>query len=95
MGKQPFGKLRDWLPVLAFSLIILFVLPLLFWLVLRPFTDSSLSKAWVLEAAMPMGLTAYALCMKYKLNAEFASRTVVLSTLLALLSLPVWLVFLI
>ena len=95
MGKQPFGKLRDWLPVLAFSLIILFVLPLLFWLVLRPFTDSSLSKAWVLEAAMPMGLTAYALCMKYKLNAEFASRTVVLSTLLALLSLPVWLVFLV
>jgi predicted permease len=95
MGKQPFGKLRDWLPVLAFSLIILFVLPLLFWLVLRPFTDSSLSKAWVLEAAMPMGLTAYALCMKYKLNAEFASTTVVLSTLLALLSLPVWLVFLI
>jgi predicted permease len=95
MGKQPFGKFRDWLPVLAFSLIILFVLPLLFWAVLKPFTDISVSKAWILEAAMPMGLTAYALCIKYRLDTEFASRTVVLSTLLALLSLPVWLVFLV
>ena len=94
MGKQPVGKLRDWLPVLAFSLGILFVLPFLFALILRPFTDQSYTKAWILESAMPMGLTAYALCLKYKLNTEFASRTVVLSTLLALLSLPFWLVFL-
>lgn len=94
MGKQPVGKLRDWLPVLAFSLSILFVLPFLFLLILRPFTDQSYTKAWILEAAMPMGLTAYALCLKYKLNTEFASRTVVLSTLLALLSLPFWLVIL-
>lgn len=94
MGKQPIGKLRDWLPVLAFSIIILIVLPLLFMLMLKPFTDFSLSKAWILEAAMPMGLTAYALCLKYKLNTEFASRAVVASTLLALLTLPFWLVFL-
>jgi predicted permease len=94
MGKQPVGKLRDWLPVLAFSLVILFVLPFLFLLVMKPFTDLQLSRAWILESAMPMGLTAYALCLKYKLNTEFASRTVVASTLLALLSLPFWLVFL-
>jgi len=94
MGKQPVGKLRDWLPVLAFSLVILFVLPFLFMLVLKPFTDQSVSKAWILEAAMPMGLTAYALCLKYKLNTGFASRAVVASTLMALLSLPFWLVFL-
>lgn len=94
MGKQPVGKLRDWMPVLAFSLVILFILPFLFLLILRPFTDQSFSKAWILEAAMPMGLTAYALCLKYRLNTEFASRVVVLSTLLAMLSLPVWLAFL-
>ena len=39
-------------------------------------------------------LNNYALCMKYELNSEFASRAVVISTLLALLSLPFWLVFL-
>jgi predicted permease len=94
MGKQPIGKLRDWLPVLVFSTIILFVLPFLFMLILKTFSDIQFSKAWIMEAAMPMGLTAYALCLKYELNTEFASRAVVASTLLALISLPVWLVFL-
>lgn len=94
MGKQPVGKLKEWIPVLAFSLIILFVMPFLFLIVLKPFADLRISKTWILEAAMPMGLTAYALCLKYKLNTEFASRTVVASTLLALFSLPFWLVFL-
>jgi predicted permease len=91
MGKQPVGKIQEWLPVLAFSLVILFVLPFLFLLITRQFTDLSVSRPWIMEAAMPMGLTAYALCLKYKLNTEFASRVVVLSTLLALLSLPFWL----
>lgn len=94
MGKQPIGKLRDWLPVLAFSLFLLFVLPWLFLIALKPFVDLPMNRAWIMEAAMPVGLTAYALCLKYKLNTEFASRAVVLSTLLALLSLPLWLVFL-
>lgn len=94
MGKQPVGKLKEWIPVLAFSLIILFVMPFLFLIVLKPFANLQISKTWILEAAMPMGLTAYALCLKYKLNTEFASRTVVASTLLALFSLPFWLVFL-
>jgi predicted permease len=94
MGKQPFGKFSDWMPVLAFSLIILIVLPGLFLFASRPFVNPTASRAWILEAAMPMGLTSYALCLKYKLNTEFASRAVVASTLLALLSLPFWLVFL-
>jgi len=94
MGKQPIGKLKDWLPVLAFSVVILFFLPFIFLIVSKPFVDLEISKAWILEAAMPMGLTAYALCLKYKLNTGFASRVVVLSTLMALISLPLWLVFL-
>lgn len=94
MGKQSFGKLREWLPMLAFSVVILFVLPLLFFLILKPFTDLQISRTWILEAAMPMGLTAYALSMKYELNTGFASRAVVLSTLLSVLSLSFWLVFL-
>ncbi len=94
IGKQPVGKLRDWMPVLAFSLIVLFVLPFLFFLILKPFSDLHFNRAWILEAAMPMGLTPYVLCLRYKLNAEFAARAVVLSTLLALLSLPFWLTFL-
>jgi predicted permease len=94
MGKQPVGKIQEWLPVLVFSLVILFVLPFLFLLITQQFNDLSVSKPWIMETAMPMGLTAYALCLKYKLNTEFASRVVVLSTLLALLSLPLWLAIL-
>jgi predicted permease len=84
MGKQSLGKIQDWINVFFFSLIILIVLPFIFMLILSPFVDFKMSKAWIIESAMPMGLTAYALCLKYKLNTEFASRVVVASTLLAL-----------
>jgi predicted permease len=94
IGNQPIGKFMEWIPVLIFSLVILFVFPAVFLLITQPFIDLEMSRTWILEAAMPMGLTAYALCLKYDLNSEFASRTVVLSTLLALLSLPFWLIFL-
>lgn len=94
VGKQPIGKFRDWISVSIFSLIILFVLPYLFFLISGNFVDQKVSRSWVLESAMPLGLTPYALCVKYELDAEFASRVVVLSTLLALISLPLWLVFL-
>jgi predicted permease len=94
MGRQPIGNLKDWLPVFAFSLIVLFLLPFTFMKSMAPFVEMELTKAWILEAAMPMGLTAYALCLKYNLNTAFASRAVVASTLLALISLPLWLVFL-
>lgn len=94
IGNQPIGKIREWIPVTAFSLVILFVLPAVFWLITQPFIDQKTSRTWILEASMPMGLTAYALCIKYNLNSQFAARTVVVSTLLAMLSLPFWLVFL-
>lgn len=94
VGRHPLGKLPDWIPVIAFSLLILFVVPYLFFLVSGNFIQTSSSRAWILEAAMPLGLTPYALSLKYNLNTQFASRVVVASTLLALLSLPVWLVFL-
>lgn len=94
VGRQPLGKLSDWVPVIGFSLAILFILPFVFHLVSGRFVDPVLSRAWILEAAMPVGLTPYALCLKYNLNTEFASRVVVASTLLALLSLPLWLVYL-
>lgn len=94
VGRQSIGKLSDWIPVLVFSLVILFVLPFIFRLVTGAYIKPSLSKSWILESAMPLGLTPYALCLKYNLNTDFASRVVVASTLMALVSLPVWLVVL-
>lgn len=94
VGRQPIGKFSEWIPIMAFSLVILFVVPWLFFLISGNFIHKSASRAWILEAAMPLGLTPYALSMRYDLNTGFASRVVVASTLMALLSLPFWLVFL-
>lgn len=94
VGRHPIGKLNDWIPVFLFSLFILFLLPFLFFSIVRQFVPASISRAWILEAAMPLGLTPYALSLRYNLDTRFASRVVVASTLMALISLPVWLVFL-
>jgi predicted permease len=40
-----------------------------------------------------MPLTAYAMTEQYQLNALLTSRLVILSTLLAVIILPVWIVF--
>lgn len=59
-------------------------------MVVIQFFDVSYYRSWVLDAAMPMGLTPYVLSVKYGLNTGFASKVVVLSTILATLSLPLW-----
>jgi hypothetical protein len=90
LGTHPFGKLKEWLPVAAFSIAILLLLPLVFYGVVRFFGVSFNVRSSILEAAMPMGLTPYVLSVKYKLNATFASKVVVLSTILSVLTLPLW-----
>lgn len=90
LGTHPFGKLKEWLPVAGFSIAILLLLPLVFYGVVRSFGVSLDVRSSILEAAMPMGLTPYVLSVKYKLNATFASKVVVLSTILSVLTLPLW-----
>nr|MBD3622248.1 AEC family transporter [Sunxiuqinia sp.] len=90
LGTHPFGKLKEWLPVAGFSMAILLLLPLVFYGVVRSFGVSFDVRSSILEAAMPMGLTPYVLSVKYKLNATFASKVVVLSTILSVLTLPLW-----
>jgi predicted permease len=51
-------------------------------------------KSTVLEAAMPLGLTPYALATQYKLETTLIARIVVISTLLSLVTIPVWIVVL-
>ncbi|WP_321290026.1 AEC family transporter [uncultured Sunxiuqinia sp.] len=90
LGSHPLGKLKEWLPVAAFSVAILFLLPVLFLAVVKLAGVSFDMRSSVLEAAMPMGLTPYVLSVKYNLNASFASKVVVLSTVLSVLTLPLW-----
>jgi hypothetical protein len=95
LGLHRAGNLRDWATALAWSVAILLVLPFAFYLVVKNLGLSELQlKSTVLEAAMPLGLTPYALATQYKLETSLIARIVVVSTLLSLISIPVWIVIL-
>lgn len=95
LGLHRAGRLKDWLAALGWSAVIMLVLPFLFFLALRNTgMDSMQFKSTILESAMPLGLTPYALAVQYRLEAQLVSRIVVVSTLLAVVTIPLWLVWL-
>ncbi len=81
--------------VSGWTLVAMLVLPGLFWGLLQfsPIAPEQL-RASVLDAAMPMGLTPYALSVQYKLKTTLVTRIVVLGTLLSMIIIPLWLVIL-
>ncbi len=91
MGTLQIGKLSKWIPVLIFSLFTLLVLPAGFYFGTKLFghapSDFSVS---IIEAAMPLAITPFALADKYKLNKVFIARSIVLSTILSVITLPFW-----
>jgi predicted permease len=91
MGSQKIGSLREWLPIFGLSLLIMVLFPGIFYLCLKNTSLTGIQlRSSVLDAAMPLGLTTYALSQQYGLNTKLAGRLVVLSTLLSILILPVW-----
>lgn len=91
IGKSKFGKLSDWFPVLLFSILTLMILPAIFYFgaKLFGFPPSHFSSS-IIQAAMPLAITPFALADKYKLNKDFIARSIVLSTILSVISLPFW-----
>lgn len=92
IGKSKIGKLSEWTPVLLFSLATLILLPAIFYFgvkVLGLYTTAfSVS---ILQAAMPLAITPFALADKYHLDQKFIARSIVLSTILSVVTLPFWL----
>jgi hypothetical protein len=71
------------------------ILPFVFYLAIKNTgMDSMQFKATILDSAMPLGLTPYALSVQYKLEVPLVSRIVVLATLLAVFVIPIWMVVL-
>lgn len=91
IGKSKIGKLKEWLPILLFSISTLVFLPALFYFGTKIFgyTPMRFSSS-IMEAAMPLAITPFALADEYNLDKIFIARSIVLSTILAVLSLPVW-----
>jgi len=95
LGLHRAGKLREWAVAFAWSLVILIVLPGIFYLIIKNAGLNELQlKSTIMESAMPLGLTPYALATQYKLETSLIARIVVVSTLLSLVSIPVWIVIL-
>jgi predicted permease len=91
LGLQKAGKLGDWVNVALFATLTMVVLPSVLYFALRYFSlPSGEMKATILEAAMPLGLTPYALSVQYELESKLFARVVVFGTLLSLLVLPLW-----
>lgn len=91
LGLQDFGKPREWIQVVVFTAVTMFLLPAIFFGLLR---FSSLPpdqlKSTVIDAAMPLGLTPYALSVQYQLETKLFARIVVLGTLLSIAVIPLW-----
>jgi predicted permease len=94
LGSQQIGGSKEWWPVFGLSMVIMIILPGLFYFLAKGSGMSGLQfRTSILDAAMPMGLTAYAMTEQYQLNALLTGRLVILSTLLSAIILPVWIVF--
>ncbi len=91
IGNSSFGRVREWGPVFLFVLVTLFLLPMLLFQGLRLFGyNPDLYTATILEAAMPLAITPFALSDKYNLNKHFIARAIVLSTILSIVTIPFW-----
>lgn len=95
LGLHKKGKPTDWVKALSYSLIITLILPFIFYQIIKitPL-DPFQIKATILDSSMPLGLTAYALSAKYKLETALVARIVVLSTMISVVTIPLWIVWL-
>lgn len=91
IGKSRIGKLTEWIPVTFFSIFTLMILPAIFYFGTKffGFTPGQFSSS-IIQAAMPLAITPFALADKYNLNKDFIARSIVLSTILSIISLPFW-----
>lgn len=95
LGYQKKGGMKEWIVTAAFVVLTMVLFPLLFWLLLRRSElPAAYIQASILDAAMPLGLTPYALSQQYHLDTPFAARLVVLATVSSMVILPLWITLL-
>ncbi len=91
LSLSPTHLSRHLKPLLAGTLIKLAFLPLLFLGVVRFLPLPELYReVMILQAATPTLMTSYALASLYSLDLDLASSLIFLTTLLSLVSLPLW-----
>jgi len=91
LAKSQLGKFKEWVPVIIFSIITLFFLPALFYYGIKIFS-SGYEKyiPSLIEVAMPLAITPFALADKFDLDKKFIARAILLSTILSIITIPIW-----
>lgn len=91
IGNTKIGEVKEWVPVLAFSILTLLALPALFYFSskLFGFTGEGFA-ASLIDVAMPLAITPFALADKFNLEKKFIARVIVLSTVLSAITIPFW-----
>jgi predicted permease len=91
IGSQKAGKPHEWVQVILISVSAMVIIPALYYLSLSYSSlPSEELKATVIDAAMPLGLTPYALSVHYQLETKLFARIVVFGTLLSVAVIPLW-----
>jgi predicted permease len=91
IGNSKIGKLKEWIPVIAFTVVTLFILPAIFYLGIKIFaTGMQKYIPSMIMIAMPLAITPFALADKFGLDKQFIARAIVLSTILSIITIPIW-----
>lgn len=95
IGRSQLGRVKEWLPVFLLVIFMLFVKPVVMYLGVKGvFTQVHEFNVSILEAAVPMALTPFALSREFDLDSVFLARGIVISTALSVISLYLWHCFL-
>lgn len=91
IGQTRCGSVKEWGGVFLFTLVSLVGLPLIFLLGSMMLSAShGAHHLSILESAMPLGITPFALADKYNLDKTFIARAIVMGTAGAVVTLPMW-----
>lgn len=91
IGNSNIGHVREWGAVFLFTILTLLLLPALLFYGVRFFGyEPGVYAATIIEAAMPLAITPFALSDTYNLDKPFIARAIVLSTILSVVTIPFW-----
>lgn len=91
IGSSKVGEISEWKGVFLFSLSTLIFLPAGLYFGLELFgLSQKLFSSSIIEAAMPLAITPFALADEYKLDKNFIARSIIMSTTFSVITIPFW-----
>ena len=91
ISQSKISQAKDWWPAIIFTGVTLFIVPGAFYYGVKIFSsDLTRYMPSLIEFAMPLAITPFALADKFDLDKKFISKAIVLSTILSIITIPIW-----